>query len=62
MLMGQMMISALIAILAAMASVLSGNGILLTLVIYSTAGSLSLLTLAMLIYGGVLRSCETDRR
>ena len=61
MLLGQMMISLLIAIFAATISILSGNGTIWTLAIYSMAGSLSLLTIAMLIYSGMLCTSETDR-
>ncbi len=61
MLMGQLLLSAMVAIAAAAVSVMSGNGVLVTLLIYSTAGSMSLLTLAMMVYVGCsVRSDERD--
>jgi hypothetical protein len=59
--MGQLLLSAMVAIAAAAVSVMSGNGVLVTLLIYSTAGSMSLLTLAMMVYVGCsVRSDERD--
>ncbi len=61
MLMGQLLLSAMVAIAAAAVSVMSGNGVLVTLLIYSTAGSMSLLTLAMMVYVGCsVRADERD--
>lgn len=52
MLMGQMLLSVIIAITAAIISVASGNGVLLTILVYSAAGSLSLLSCALLVVFG----------
>ena len=62
MLMGQMLISGLVALTAATISVLSGNGVLVTLAIYSGAGSLSLLTLALMICSSGRLACDHDRQ
>lgn len=60
MLMGQLLLSAMVAIAAAAVSVMSGNGVLVTLLIYSTVGSMSLLTLAVMVNVGC--SIRSDDR
>ena len=61
MLVGQLLLSAMVAIAAAAVSVMSGNGVLVTLLIYSTVGSMSLLTLAVMVNVGCsVRSDDRD--
>jgi tellurite resistance protein TehA-like permease len=58
MLVGQILISTLVAALSALASAQCGNGFAVVLLIYSSAGSLTLLGLAMLAH---LRTAEARR-
>lgn len=61
MLMGQLLLSAAVAVAAAAISVITGNGVLLTLLVYTTAGSMSLLTVAVLINAGCMSRQDTNR-
>lgn len=61
MLMGQMMLSVMVAISAAVLSVMSGNGVFMTLLIYSAAGSMSLLTTAILVFASCPSPQDSDR-